>query len=132
MTWLVRSAIALLYPRTDGWPGAEDCDLDAFLERFRTDTTFLVWLGVVLGAIVFHLSPVFTVFVPLPAFLLSPALADRHAHRIASTNVYLARQAIFMVKLPAGLLWGAHPSVRERFALPPLGDDPGTFKASEP
>lgn len=132
MTWLVRSAIALLYPRTKDWPGAEDCDLDAFLARFREETTLLMWLGVVVGAIVFHVTPLFTVFVPLPAFMLSPALADRHAHRISSTNVYLARQAVFLVKLPGGLLWGSHPAVRERLSLAALAGDPGTFKGSEP
>ena len=69
-----RSAIVLLYPRTEGLPGAEDCDLDAFLERFRRETTPLMWLGVVLGAVVFHLTPFMTVFLPVPAFWLSPSL----------------------------------------------------------
>ena len=130
VNWLVRSAIVLLYPRTEGLPGAEDCELDAFLERFRRETTTLMWLGVVLGAVVFHLTPIMTVFIPVPAFLLSPAMADKHAHLITSTNVYLARQAVFLVKLPAGLLWGAHPEVRKRFALPPLEADPGTWRVS--
>ncbi len=131
MLWLVRTAIVILYPRTDDWPGAEDCDLDAFLERFRRESTFLMWLGVVVGAIVFHLTPVMTVFVPVPAFMLSPALADRHAHKVSSSNVYLVRQAIFLVKLPGGLVWGSHPKVRERFALRALAGDPGTFRGSE-
>ncbi len=128
MIALVRSAIVAMYPRTDALPGAEDCDLDAFLVRFREDTTPLMWLGVVLGAVLFHLSPVVTVFVPLPAFLLPPSLADRHAHKITTTNVYLLRQAVFLVKLAAGLAWGTHPEVRRRFALPPLPPDPGTWR----
>ncbi len=128
MTPLVRSAIVLLYPRTDLLPGAEDCDLDRFLARFRRESTTLVWLGVVLGAVVFHLSPVFTVHVPLPAFLLSPDLADRHAERISNSHVYLVRQTIFLVKFAAGLAWGAHPSVRARFALAPMPADPGTWR----
>jgi hypothetical protein len=128
VNWLVRTAIAMLYPRTEHLPGADDCDLDAFLERFRRDSSFLLWFGVVAGAVVFHLSPLFTVFVPLPAFLLPASLADRHAHRIASTNVYLARQLVFVLKIPAGLAWGAHPAVRARFALPPLAADPGTWR----
>lgn len=120
----------MLYPRTDDWPGAEDCELDAFLERFRKESTALMWLGVVLGAIVFHLTPILTVRRPLPAFLLSPELGDRHAHAISSIDVYLIRQSIFLVKLPGGLVWGMHPSVRERFALRALEGDPGTFRAS--
>ncbi len=35
LTWLIRQAIVALYPRTPALPGAEDCDLDAFLARFR-------------------------------------------------------------------------------------------------
>ena len=131
MNWLVRAAIVILYPRTGDWPGAEDCDLDAFLERFRRESTPLMWLGVVVGALVFHLTPIFTVHVPLPAFLLSREQADRHAHAISSIDVYLIRQAVFLVKLPGGLVWGMHPAVRERFALPALAGDPGTYRGSD-
>lgn len=132
MRWLVRSAIVQLYPRTEDLPGAEDCDLDAFLDQYRRETTLLLWTGVVLGAVVYHLAPLFTVGIPLPAFLLSEDAADRHADRIASTRVYLIRQTVFLVKLVAGLAWGRHPSVRAKFALPPLEPDPGTFRpASE-
>ncbi len=130
MIFLVRSAIVLLYPRTGHLPGAEDCDLDAFLERYRRETTRLVWFGVVLGAVVFHLTPVLTVRVPLPAFALSPRLADKHAHAISTTEVYLLRQAIFLVKLAAGLAWGQDAEVRKRLALPPLQADPGTWRIS--
>lgn len=130
MNGLVRAAIVMLYPRVGDWPGAEDCDLDAFLERFRRETTTLMWIGVVLGSLVFQLTPVMTVLVPLPASLLSKELANKHAERVASTNVYIVRQAVFLVKLVAGLAWGGHPSVRERFALPPLAPDPGTWRRS--
>lgn len=128
MLALVRAATVLLYPRTDDLPGAEDCDLDAFLTRYRDETTPLVWVGVVLGAIVFHLTPVLTVKVPLPAFWLPPKLADRHADAIATTDSYLLRQAVFLVKLVAGLAWASHPEVRKRFALPPLEADPDTWR----
>jgi len=128
MTWLVRAAIVLLFPRTALLPGAADCDLDAFLERFRRESPMLMWIGVVLGAIVFHLSPIFTVFVPLPAFLLPSGLADRHAYRISTTRVYVVRQVVLLLKLAAGLSWGANPEVRRRFALAPLAADPGTWK----
>ena len=130
LTWLIRAAIVSLYPREGDLPGAEDCDLDAFLVRFRRESTPLMWFGVVLGAIVFHLTPIVTVFVPAPAFALPRALADRHAERISTTQVYLLRQAIFLVKLAAGLAWGAHPSVRARFALAPYPPDPGTWRTS--
>ena len=129
-TALVRAAIVMLYPRVGDWPGAEDCDLDAFLDRFRRETTTLMWIGVVLGSLVFQLTPILTVLVPAPASLLPNGLKNRHAERIASSNVYLLRQSVFLVKLVAGMVWGAHPSVRERFALPPLAPDPGTWRRS--
>src|SRR5690606_7127935 len=131
MNWLVRSAIVAMYPRTDALPGAEDCDVDGFLRRYRADTTTLMWVGVVMGALVYQLTPLFTVCVPLPAALLPASLRDRHAYRITTTNVYLVRQAVFLVRLVAGLCWGGHPEVRKRFALPALPPDPGTWRESE-
>lgn len=130
MNYLVRSAIALLYPSSAALPGAADCGLDEFLVRFRRETTGLIWLGVVAGALVFHLMPLFTVGVPLPAFWLPRGLADRHAHKVTTAGPYLIRQAIFMLKLPAGLLWGGHPEVRKRLGLPPLAADPGTWRTT--
>jgi len=130
MTPLVRAAIILLYPRTELMPGADDCDLDAFLDRFRREASPIVWIGIVAGALLFHLSPVFTVGVPLPAFALSPEKADLHADRIANSSIYLVRQSIFLVKFAAGMAWGAHPRVRERFAMAPLPPDPGTWRTS--
>ncbi|MBK7859022.1 MAG: hypothetical protein IPJ65_10460 [Archangiaceae bacterium] len=95
LNWLIRSAVVALYPRLerDGLtiPGAADCGLDAFLPRFRRDTPMLIWLGTVLGALVFHLTPLLTVFVPLPAFLLPARLRDLHAARITTTRIYLLR-----------------------------------------
>jgi hypothetical protein len=128
--WLVRSAIVALYPSGGTWPGAADCGLDDFLRKFRREAPSLVWLGVVLGALVFHFTPLFTVFVPLPAFLLPASLQDKHASRIGSAEVYLVRQAIFLLKMAAGLCWGADPEVRKRMALPPLPADPGTWRTS--
>ena len=130
MRWLVRSTIDTLYPRTEAFPGAADCGLDDFLPRFQRQTTMLMWVGVVLGSLVFQLTPLFTVFVPLPAMWLPRALADRHAERITTTNVYLVRQALFLVKMVAGLVWGTHPSVRAKLALPALETDPGTWRQS--
>jgi len=128
--WLVRSAIVALYPSGGALPGAAECGIDESLARFRREAPTLLWVGAVAGALVFHLSPLFTVFVPLPAFLLPAGLLDKHASRIAGTRVYLLKQAIFLVKLVAGLCWGAHPEVRRRLALPPLPADPGTWRTS--
>ncbi len=128
MTWLLRDTITALYPRTPTMPGAEDCGLDAFLEKFHAESTPLVWLGAIAGALVFQLTPLFYVYVPLPACLLPTSLRERHAQRVTATDVYLIRQALFMVKFVAGLCWGADPKVRAKFALPPLPADPGTWR----
>lgn len=111
-------------------PGIEDTDLDAFLVRFRRESSFLLWLGVVAGAFVFAITPLITTGIPLPAFLLSKRLRDRHANRIASHPIYLLRQAVMLVKLAAGLCWGGHPKVRAAFALPPYPDEPSRWRTS--
>jgi hypothetical protein len=129
LTWLVRSAILILYPRT-ALPGIAECGLDAYLVQFRRETPRLMWVGVVLGSLLFHLTPVFTVFVPLPAFWLPAGLRDKHAAKIAATSLYLPRQLIFLVKFCAGLCWGTAPEVRARFNLRPLPADPGTWRPS--
>jgi hypothetical protein len=128
MTWLVRAAIVALYPRTGALPGVEDCGLDAFLVKFKRESPGLMWVGVVAGAVLFHLTPLFTVYVPLPAFWLPAALRDRHTSRITTTDVYLVRQAVFLVKLCAGFCWGADDKVRAAFALPALPADPMTWR----
>ena len=130
MLWLLRSAIVMTYPRTLSLPGIEDYGLDEHLATFKREAPLLIWLGTVAGATLFHLTPLLTVYVPLPAFLLPARLKDRHAQRITGTRFYLLRQAIFLVKLCAGFCWGADPAVRKRLGLPSLGKDPGTWKTS--
>lgn len=130
MLWLLRSAIVMTYPRTSSLPGIEDCGLDEHLAKFKRESPPLIWLGTVLGALIFHLTPFMTVYLPLPAFLLPAKLKDRHAARITSTSLYLVRQAVFLVKLCAGLCWGADPEVRRRLALPTLPKDPGTWRTT--
>ncbi len=130
MIALVRSAMLAFYPRTDELPGLEDTGIDEFLRQFKRETTFLMWLGTVMGALVYHFSPLITIFVPLPAFLLSKRLRDKHAHALGAHPIYLVRQTAMLVKLPAGLCWGRHPAVRAKFALPPLPPDPDTWRTS--
>ena len=99
-----------------------------------TAVNFLQFLSQVLlataGALAYHFSPALTIKVPLPAFLLPASLADKHANRVATTDIYLLRQAILLVKLPAGMLWGAHPAVRSKLGLEPLEADPGTWRTT--
>ncbi len=118
------------YPRTDELPGLEDTGIDAFLVQFRRETTSLMWLGVLAGTFVYFVSPLITIFVPLPAFLLTKRLRDKHAFNLGAHPIYLVRQTAMLVKLPAGLCWGRHPDVRAKFALPPLPPDPDTWRTT--
>ena len=128
ITLLIRHAMKALYPRTDALPGIEDCDPAGFLARYRRESSTLMWLGLVLGTMVFVSTPLLTVYLPLPSFLLPKTLLDRHAFRVTYSRVYLVRQAVFLVKLAAGMCWGQDPEVRRRFALAPYPDDPGTWR----
>jgi hypothetical protein len=121
-----------LYPRTEHFPGVEDTDMRGFLGRFRRESTPLMWLGLLAGTVVFVLTPLLTVYLPLPSFLLSRRALDRHAHGITGTRFYLLRQAVFLVKLAAGLCWGADPAVRAKLALAPYPTDPGTWVQDAP
>lgn len=128
MKWLIQHAMCAMYPRTPELPGMEDTDVSGFLKRYQRDSTFLMWLGLVAGTWVFVWTPLLTVYLPVPSFVLPRSLLDRHAHRITSTSLYFVRQAIFLVKLAAGLCWGADPEVRARFAMAPYPADPGTWR----
>ncbi len=118
------------YPRSEHFPGIEDMDLDAYLARYQRETAPIMWLGFVLGTLLFHLTPFFTVYVPLPAFWLSAETRERHAQRLLGSPIYYVRQPIFLLKMVAGLLWGADARVRERLALPHYPADPGTRRLS--
>lgn len=130
MIWLVKFAMCTMMPRSESLPGIADTDVDGFLRRMKKDADPLYWLGLVVGGIVFAISPLLTVYVPLPAFLLPRSLLERHCERILSSRIYVLRQAVFLVRLSAGMCWGADDKVRACFALAPMGPDPGTFKQS--
>lgn len=130
MIWLIKFAMCTMMPRSDALPGIVDTDLDGFLRRMKREADPLYWLGLVVGGIVFALSPLLTVYLPLPAFFLPRALLERHSERILSHRIYVLRQAVFLVRLSAGMCWGADPNVRARFALAPYPPDPGTFRQS--
>jgi fumarate reductase subunit D len=130
LLWLIKSGMITLMPRTDALAGIADTDLDGFLRRMRKDADPLFWLGLVTGAVVFAITPVLTVGIPLPAFLLPRKLLERHAERLVVHRIYVVRQAVFLLRLSAGMCWGSDPAVRAHFALTPYPPDPGTFRQS--
>lgn len=128
--WLIRSAMCALMPPIDGLPGVGETGIDLFLARYLSETNWLTWLGVVGGTLIFTLTPLFTVGVPLPSFLLDAERLDRHADRIASHPNYLVRNLVMVLKLGAAFCWGADPAVRAHMNLPPYPEDPGTWRTT--
>ncbi len=122
--------MAAMYPRTESLPGVEDCEPEAFVDRFAVEASRLVYLGVLFGSLCFQLCPLITIGIPLPAAWLPSQTRDRYAHQISSHPLYHLRQLMFLVKFAAGMCWGAHPSVRERLAMAPYPADPGTWRTS--
>lgn len=129
MIALMRSVMCDLMPRSAELPGIMDTDVTGFLRAMRRDADPLYWFALTLGAWVFVLSPILTVYVPLPSFLLPARLRARHAERATVLRTYVLRQAVLLVRLTAGMCWGADPKVRARFALAPYPADPGSYRA---
>lgn len=128
MSYFLKRALVDFFPPHDGIPGIADADLDDFLVRYRREVALPMRLGIQFAVVLYTLSPLFTVRRPVLASMLSPALRDVHAHRIATSRLYLVRQAMFLLKTVGGLCWGAHPRIREALGLPAYGPDPGTFR----
>lgn len=119
-----------MMPRSAALPGIADTDLDGFLQRMKRDAAPLYWLGLVAGGALFALTPIVTVWLPVPAFFLSKRLLALHTERVLSHRLYVLRQAVYLVRLSAGMCWGADPAVRAKLSLAPYGPDPGTFRTS--
>ena len=132
LRWLIRFAFACVLPRTEQLLGVEDTDVDGFIRAYLAETHPLMKIGLYLATLVFVLSPLITIGVPLPAFLLPASWRDAHARRAASHPFYVVRQLVVLLKLAAGFCWAGDPEVRRRLGLQPLGPDPGTFRGSSP
>lgn len=128
--WLLRRALADLYPPVGELPGVAELGLDEFLRTFRRECPPLMWLGMLLGAWVYTLSPVLTVGWPLPSVWLPRAVRDRHAFAAATHRWYFYRQLIMILKVAGGLCWGQHPRIRARHGLTAYGPDPGTWRSA--
>ncbi len=130
LLWLMRHAMCALYPRTEELPGIEDTELKPFLARYKRESSALIWLGLCAGTVAFVVTPVLSVYLPLPSFLLPAKLLDKHASRVAYSRIYLLRQSVFLVKLAAGMCGGAHPEVRAKMAMKPYPDEPAQWRTT--
>lgn len=118
-------------PSVDGMKGIEATDLSAFLKELRRDAPFNIRLGLFLSTWIYLLTPIFTVWLPLPAFLLTEKLRDKHTNRFSTHRFYLIRSCALMIKMMAGMCWGRDPEVRKALGCDELPEDPGTWRVGE-
>ncbi len=128
MGWIVRYAMRMMMPSGGALPGVGDTDMVAFLRTLRSEAPFLIRVGLVLGSWLLVFAPILTIYLPVPAFMLSQRLREKHVQRASGHRLYLFRQAVMLVKMMAGLCWGRHPDIRARFEMEPLEPDPGTWR----
>jgi len=126
--WMIKQSMYPLLPPHGSLPGLIDTDLDGFLRRLRSESNALLWAGLVFASIMFISTPLLTVGLPLPACLLRGRTLALHTERIIAHPWYPLRQSMSVVRLAAGMCWGADPAVRAHFRLPPYPPDPGTFR----
>lgn len=128
LLWCIRSAVSDVMPGDAGLPGVVDAGWDTFIARFRREANGPMWLGLVVGTVVYVSTPLITVGWPLPSFWLPREVRDRHAYRILTHRVYLVRQAAFLLKFVAGICWGGDPAVREAIGMRAYGPDPDGWR----
>ena len=128
MSLLLTFCLGAVLPPADGLPGVKDCNVRDFLKRLRREAPLLFRLSLYGSALVLVLCPLFTIFVPLPAFLLPRSLLEAHVTKMSASRFYGLRQALLMVKTVAGMCWGADANVRTLIGLRPYGEDPGTWR----
>lgn len=130
MKFLVKHAMQALYPTTEHGPGIDQTHLDDFLARYRREAPPAMYAGLLAASLAFEFTPPLTVGQLKPAFLLSPEALDAHADRLTRHDAYAVRQLMLLIKLAAGLCWGADAQVREGMNLRPYPADPGTWQTT--
>jgi hypothetical protein len=125
---LVQHCLVAMFPPTDDFPGIATMDLPQYVTRFLSDASWLLWLGTVGSSLLFVATPIVTIYVPLPSFLLTRTALDRHAQNAADSNIYLLRNASFLVKMIGGLHWAGTPAIRSTFHMAPYPPDPQNWR----
>ena len=131
MPWFSKQALVAMMPSSPTLKGVADTGLDDFLRRFLSEAPALLRVGLYASALLYHITPLITVFVPLPAFLLPEKLRERHTRKLCAHPVYPVRMSTFTLKMVAGLCWGNDPEIRKRLNVRLNGGDPGTFQEGE-
>jgi hypothetical protein len=125
---LLCHVLKALYPASAGLPGLEEMDPLAFTGEILEDSPWLMRLGAVGATLLFVALPIWTVYWPVPSFMLPAGVLDRHAAAVCDSDVYIIRNASFLLKMFAGLHWARQGAVRRHFALPAYPPDPDTWR----
>ena len=129
MGWLTIQALDAVIPGNDKVPGlAASKRGPLVVAELRREAPFEMRLVLNLAVWVWLLSPIFTVWIPLPAVFLPKRLKYLHTDRITSTSFYLVRQVSLVLKQVAGIAWGQDPEVRAAYHMAPYPKDPGSWK----
>jgi len=128
MRTLVTFAASAMLPPVDGIPGTVDTGLREFVGKMLREAAFMYKLGVVAGSLLFWMTPLITIGMPLPANLLSADALNRHAFAFATSRITVFRQMALLIKMVAGFCWGVDDGIRERHGMAPLPADPGTWR----
>ena len=131
MSWFTRFAIQAIYPSTEALPGVSETDLRPFLKDLKANAPPLMRIGLMAATIVFMITPILTVYLPVPAFFLRGKLLERHASKLLSHRSYVLRQIVYLLKMVGGLCWGEHPEARKRLGRPALPPDPRTWQGMD-
>jgi hypothetical protein len=131
VSWFTRFAIQAIFPSTDALPGVEQTDLRSFLKDLKATSPPLMRIGLAAATCVFMISPILTVYLPVPAFLLRGRLLERHTSRLLNHRVYVLRQIVYLLKMVGGLCWGEDAEARRRLGRPALPPDPRTWQGMD-
>ena len=130
MLQLTAWTLAVVFPSTKALSGLDTIDTKPFLRQLNREAPFTIRATLAVSVLLFNLTPLLTLGIPLPAFLLSPARVDLHAQRLSVSSLYLLRQIMLMLKTMGGLCWGAAPEVRQQLTLAAYPADTGHWRQS--
>lgn len=128
MIWLICHAADAYFPGGDGLPSASEAGMADFARRLPRESSKTFLVGAWAAALAFQLTPLFTVWLPVPSALLPAGTRERHALALSTSRLYLLRQVAFLIKTTGSMCWAAHPTVRERLGLQPYPADPQSWR----
>jgi len=106
--------------------GLEHADIKTFLLRLRQENGILFYSLLSLVCLVFILIPILTIGYPLPSFLLSKNLLNKHTEAFERKF----RTYASIIRLAAGMCWGSDPTIQKHLQLEVYPPDSSGFRTS--